>query len=189
MADINLGVEYTGRTTTEAQRENARVTTAVIQRLVAQGVPADRIKSAGFGLYPQTTYDQQSRTERLTGYRVSNRLTVTVTDLSRVGAVVDAAIAAGATNVFDVSFTAQDVSSVKAEALRRAVADARAKAEAIAAALGVKLGRVLSAADDTTSAGPPVLMRLKSAEAASPTPFLPGGVKVHARVAVQFALE
>jgi uncharacterized protein YggE len=142
LAYVNLGVENTGRNTTEAQRENARVTTAVIQRLVAQGVPADRIKSAGFGLYPQTTYDKPSGTEKITGYRVSNRLSVAVTDLARVGAVVDSAIAAGATNV-----------------------------------------------DDVSSAGPPVLMRMKAADAAPSTPFLPGEVKVHARVTVQFALD
>lgn len=188
-AYVNLGIENTARTTAEAQRDNARVTTAVIQCLLAQGVPADRIKSAGFGLYPQTTFDPQSRTERLTGYRVSNRLTVTLTDLSNVGAVVDAAIAAGATNVYDVSFTARDVSSIQAAALRKAVLDARAKAQAMAESLGVKVGRVLSATDDVSAAGPPVLMRLKSADSAATTPFLPGEVRVRAQVTVQFALE
>ncbi len=189
IAYVSLGVENFARTTTEAQRDNARATTAVIQRLVGAGVPADRIKSAGFGLYASSSFDKNKGTERIDGYRVTNRLSVTVTDLSRVGAVVDAAIAAGATHIYEVRFTAQDTSQVKADALRRAVAEARAKAEVIAESLGLKLGRVVSAVDEVSAFGPPLLMRMKGAADAAPTPFLPGDVKVTARVTVQFALD
>lgn len=188
VAYLSLAVEIQARTTTEAQRENARLTTAVIQRLVGVGIPVEKIKSAGFALYPVTSIDPKSGKPRSDGYQVTNRLSVTVTDLSRVGPAVDAAIAAGATNVSDVQFTAEDLGKVQVEALRRAAANARERAQTIAEALGLKLGPAVSVTDETSTAGPPVLYRMKAAGEAAATPFLPGEARVQARVTVQFSL-
>ncbi|MGE5508631.1 MAG: SIMPL domain-containing protein [Chitinophagales bacterium] len=191
VAHVQLAVETLAKTTVEAQRENARLTTAVVTRLGGLGLPKDAIKSAGFSIHPVTTYDAAKGKQLLTGYQVNNRLSVTVKDLDRVGTVVDTAVAAGATTVYDVTFTTANVSAAEAEALRRACAQARRKAETMSGALGLTLGKVLSVSDEVSTSGPPYLMYAKAsgaADAAPSTPFMPGEVKVRARVTVQFAI-
>jgi uncharacterized protein YggE len=192
VAYVQLAVETFAKTTVEAQRENARLTTAVIVRLGGLKLSEDAIKSAGYSVRPVMVYDNTKGKQELTGYQVNNQLSVTVADLEKVGAVVDTAVAAGANAVYDVTFTASDVSGVQAEALRLACAEARAKATVIADSLGVKLGRVLSVADEAPASTQPYLRYAKAgvaAEAAPPTPFLPGEVKVRARVTVQFDID
>lgn len=190
VAYVQLAVETFAKTTVEAQRENARLTTAVIGRLAGLGLPKDAIQSAGFSVHPVMVYDNTKRKQQLTGYQVSNRLSVTVRDLVKVGAVVDGAVGAGANAIYDVTFTAEDVSAAKAEALRRACAEVKAKAQVMSDALGLKLGKALSVSDEVSPSNPPYVLYAKSAagDAAPTTPFVPGEIRIRARVTAQFAL-
>ncbi|MDI6871999.1 MAG: SIMPL domain-containing protein [Bacillota bacterium] len=194
VAYVTLGVETQAKRALEAQQENARLITSVIQRLAALGVPQERVRSSGFHVYPVRVYDKNSGVDRLVGYRVSHRITVTLTELDKVGPVIDGAVAAGANNVDDVRFFVEDLGRVKLEALRRAAGEARAKAEVMAQALGATLGRVVAVSDETAM-GPSSFLAREAfskgdlAGAAAPTPILPGELTVRARVTVRFALS
>lgn len=192
VAYVVLGVETQAKSALEAQRENARLITAVIQRLSALGVAAQDVESSGFSLFPVRVYDKEGGGERTAGYRVSNRVSVTLTDLAKVGPVIDGAVAAGANNVQQVSFSVREPWRLQQEALRRAAGAAEAKAAVLADALGARLGAVLEVVDETAG-GPPVLFAKEvfgRGEAdAGPTPILPGELEVRARVRVRFALD
>ncbi|MGE5554068.1 MAG: SIMPL domain-containing protein [Betaproteobacteria bacterium] len=191
VAHVALGIETQAKSVVEAHQENARRSTAVVQRLVSLGVARQMIASTNFNVYPVRVYDEKTKIDRLIGYRVSNRITVTLTDLDKVGAVIDGAVAAGANNVDDVSFSALDPGRAKLEALRQAATEARRKAEVIAEALGAKLGRVIVAAEGA-EVGPPVLYERTTLKGAAPqasTPIQAGDLKVQARVTARFTLE
>lgn len=191
VAYVTMAVETHAGTALEAQRENARRITAVVTRLLACGVPQEGIESSGFSLYPERVYDKEAGGDRVSGYRVTNQVTVTWTDLDKVGNIIDAAVGAGANQVARVTFSVADPGRAKQEALRKAAAEARTKAETLAQALGVRLGRVLSAAEETAGFDPPVFAvreRTFGAGDAS-TPLFPGELTLRARVAVRFAIE
>jgi uncharacterized protein YggE len=80
-------------------------------------------------------------------YRVSNNVQVTIRDLDNVGTILDAAVEAGANNIFGVDFALDDPSVVESEARQKAVEDARAKAEELATLNGVTLGDVVSVSE------------------------------------------
>ena len=79
--------------------------------------------------------------QRLTGYRVVRQMTAKVRDLDRLGDVLDGLVAAGANEVHGAQMSASDPSAAEHEALRAAITAARAKADALAEAGGVTLGR------------------------------------------------
>ena len=91
------------------------------------------------GADPRFNYPVQDTT-----YRAHDAIEVRIHDVSRVGAVLDTALGRGITDISEVRFTATDVSAPQVEALREATVRARKQAEAIAAAGGLQLGRVLS---------------------------------------------
>ena len=85
----------------------------------------------------------------LEGYIASNVVQVTLDDLARIGTVIDSAIQAGANRVQGIAFTLRDPDAARVAALRQAAANARAEADVLAAALGLKVLRVLTADEDS----------------------------------------
>ena len=84
-------------------------------------------------------YDYQGGDEKVSGYNASSTLAVKVTDMDKVGPVIDAAFAAGANTLNGITYSATDTEEAKAEALKKAVADAKAKADVLAEASGLKI--------------------------------------------------
>jgi hypothetical protein len=116
---------------------------------------------------------------------------VATDDLPQVSKVIDEAMGASANDVRGLSFTLKNEAEVRGRALREAVAKGKAQAEAIAAALGVKIHRVQSA----DAAGEPPIVRpmmmgmaMAKSEAAPPTPVEPGTLDVHATVNLTFEI-
>jgi uncharacterized protein YggE len=135
-AIIILGVETRAATSQAAGAENARRQTAVIDTLKKLGIPAERIRSAEFTVYPERVWDNEGRTSRITGYVARNTVEVRVDDLSKVGPVIDAALAKGANTMHSLQFESSKADSARREALAIAVRQARADADAMAAAAG-----------------------------------------------------
>src|SRR5262249_59205960 len=119
---------------------------------------------------------------RLIGFRASNVLAAELTDLTKVGAAIDAGIGAGANQVQGISFGLADDLPFRLQALRTAGARARVKAEALAAGLGVTLGLVEAAPE----AGFQVTPLNERGPAAVSTPVLPGGLVVHGDIQVGY---
>jgi uncharacterized protein YggE len=133
------------------------------------------ISAPDVGIHPQYDY---RKGQKLIGYRVSRQMQVKVRDLDRLGEVMDGVVAAGANEVFGAQMSAADPSAAEHAALEAAMAAARTKADVLAAAAGVKLGRVARIEEAADDGGMPMpkmrMMGAMSAEAAD------GGTEVAA---------
>lgn len=162
LAEVAFAVETFADSAREAGRLNAARMDRVIAALVAAGVPRSEIETRNYSVHPEYVHEEGRREPRLRGYRAMNQMVLETTRLERVGDYIDIALGAGANRMDGISFRLRDPSPPQAEALREAVTRARASAEAIASALGVRLGPVL---DASTNADPirPMYARQESA--------------------------
>ena len=121
---------------------------AIIEAIKAMGIDTKDIKTVGIDLSPQYS---NSSTPKITGYRMSQQLQVTVRDLDKAGDVVDTATAKGATEVNGLWFEVGDPAGPMDEARAAAIAQARTSAQKMAAAAGVSLGAVVSISESMAS--------------------------------------
>ena len=135
VAVISLGVNVRSAEAPRAQAEANEVIAKIREALTAAGIDEEDISTGYINLY--AAYDYSSSVERITGYNASSTLAVKVTDMTRVGEVIDLAFGAGANMLDGVSFSAKDDTAARAEALKAAVADAKAKADVLAEAAGL----------------------------------------------------
>jgi uncharacterized protein len=185
MATLMIGVTTQGTSAAEALAENSKATEAVIARLTASGVEARDMQTSNLSINPNWTgYD--SSTPTISGYVASNMLTVRVRALETTGAILDAAVADGANTLNGMTFGLADPEPAYNEARKEAVADARAKAELLAEAAGVKLGPVLSISDAGAMTDPAPMYR--DAVAASPVPVQGGELGLVANVSVTWQI-
>ncbi|MCP3143071.1 SIMPL domain-containing protein [Pyxidicoccus xibeiensis] len=192
-AFIDLAVETLAPTAKAAGEQNAKRMEKVIAALTSAGIARRDIQTRNYSVYPDYAPQGPNEQEpKLRGYRVSNLVSAHVTELSRVGSLLDQALAAGANRVDQVRFGLSREDAVQGEALRQAVARARKSAEVLAASLNVKLGAVL---DVSTVTEPPRLYAARFAMAevadarASTTPIQPEEQTVQAKVTLIFAIE
>jgi hypothetical protein len=191
-AVVSLGAVVEAKNALDAQKQIAQVMQRVIRDIKAQGIPEEKIRTAGLSLNPVYSHPapkagQEPEAPRIVGYRASNTVRVQVDDTERVGAVIDAGITAGANQLNSLSFDLRDDLKFRKQALQLAAQEARAKAEAIASALNLQLGEVIEVREE---AGPPTypVERRFAAPAAAATPVQPGQVQVNAGVTVRFRL-
>jgi hypothetical protein len=185
MATLMIGVTTQAATAAEALAANTAATDAVIDRLSASGIEARDMQTANLSINPNWTgYD--SATPTISGYVAANMLTVRVRDLATTGAVLDAAVTDGANTLNGLTFGLADPEPAYAAARKEAVADARAKAELLAAAAGVTLGPVLSIADGGAMTDPAPMYR--EAVSAAPVPVVGGELGLIATVSVTFGI-
>src|SRR5205807_1588410 len=119
----------------------------LIDALKAAGIPTESIQTSSVSLAPVTS----DSGDAVIGYTASNSVTATIANVARAGEIVDAAVAAGANQVDGPNLTVSDQSALYKSALKAAVADAREKAQALAAASGLHVGAVSSVEEDTSS--------------------------------------
>lgn len=187
---VRIGAESRARTPKEAQGANAEAMTAVQQRLTAAGVPKDAIRTVVVSL--QQEFDYKDGRQTLRGYLARNVIEVRVDDLSRLGEVLDATVAAGATSIQSLRFDLKERAAAEREALASAVADGMARAEAAAKGAGRTIERVVRIEES----GPPSIIRPQGAESfarmaadAPPTPIAEGEIEIRARVSVTAAMK
>jgi uncharacterized protein YggE len=141
---IDFGVTTHATHSQEAAAQNARQLDAVLAAVKQSAGPTATFKTIGYALNPNYQYHVSGGEPTITGYTASNTVQVTLDDLARIGSVIDSATQAGANHVQGIQFTLRDQDAVRATALREAALRARAEAEVLAGALGLKVVRVLS---------------------------------------------
>jgi uncharacterized protein len=177
-ATVSFGVQTQAASAKAALAENATAMKQVIAALVDAG--AKDLRTETVSLSPTFADDQ-----RLQGYTALNSVSATVT-YAAAGSTIDAAVDAGANQVYGPAPVAGDTDALYAKALADAVANAREHAKALAAAAGATVGAVVSVAE---SGSAPVPMYAKAADAAAPTPVVPGTEETTASVTVTFELS
>ena len=190
-AQLSVAIETTGKTAEEAASRNASLADKVTAALKSKLGDKGKISTGGYSLNPQ--YDQRPGHENpaIVGYTASNSIVVETGAIDLVGALIDSAISAGANRFDYLNFTVKNDVKARAEAVAVATRDARAQADALASALGVKLGKVVRA---STLAQPrPIVMQRAEmpmiASARAATPVEPGEITVSATVSLTFEIE
>ncbi len=188
-AILFIAVVTQNRNALTAQAENAAQSDAVIRALKAAAGTGAEIKTSGYSLTPQRVY-KEGQPPTITGYEARNTVTVTLNDLTRVGAVIDAASQAGANNVDSVSFTLRKDRPARNEALTEATRTAIAKAQVIAQALGGRVTRIVEVQEGGTTPRP--IYKFTGEEnirAAQSTPIEVGTLDIRSQVQLIAEIE
>ncbi|MEO7716483.1 MAG: SIMPL domain-containing protein [Capsulimonas sp.] len=184
-----LGVTTISRNQADAVSSNAARVKAVLAALHAGGVTDKDIQTQYYTVQPQ--YDYKKSPAPLTGYQVSNSIQVTIRDLTKGGVIIDQATKAGATDVNGLAFDLSDRKKAEGAALVAAVANARSKADLMAGASGVSLGRLISLDEGGAPTYQPVMfnMRAGASDAAETTPIVPQEIVVTADVTIVYDID
>lgn len=144
IAYINIGVHTENANASEAVSANTAQTEKVIASLKAAGVDAKDIQTTNFSIYPQQKYDNNGQPTGEIVYMVDNTVAITVRDISKLGELLDAAVKAGANNIYGITFDVSDKEAALSQARADAVANAQQIAKELADASGVTLGQVMT---------------------------------------------
>lgn len=154
IAVANIGVQVANADVKAASSEAQKIMNAVLAAIKEQGIAEEDIQTSGFSIFadfgPAGPTGEQAQTPL---YRVSNNINATVRDLDQVPAVLDAAIGAGANNIFGVNFSVDDPSEAASAARAQAIDNAQVKAEDLAQLTGLQLGTVVSVSEIIGSRG------------------------------------
>jgi uncharacterized protein len=224
MAELTVGVQTTSTSAAQALRENATRMLHVVQAIMALGVSQTDIETTALSVsplyplfYPQLGQPQwpmvspyrqpgpsaiASEVQPLVGYRVSSTAKVVLRDTNRSGEMLDTAVAAGANSGIGIAFRLRDDAAVRRAVLEAAGREARAKADALAAAVGKQLGDPIRVSEDTSGL-PTQGGELRRNGSVLPQgtfggfldgvhlnapPGMPGELTIHARVQVTYRL-
>ncbi|HEY7827073.1 MAG TPA: SIMPL domain-containing protein [Candidatus Limnocylindrales bacterium] len=144
VADLHLGVAVSRPSVKAAQADAAAAMTKVLAALKALGIDDKDIQTSNVSLQPTYDYQNGSNPPRITGFQMSNSVTITVRDLAKVGDAIDNSLAAGATSVDGVTFRVSDQTAAEAQARQAAMTEARAKADTLASSAGIAIAGVAS---------------------------------------------
>ena len=189
---ITISAESRASNPREAQRRNTEAMTPVLDKLKAAGVPADAIRTIAYDVQYEWEWVNNRRVGK--GYLARNTIEVRVDNIDRVGEYLEIAAGSGATALGGIRWDLKDRAKLEREALRLAVSDARAKADAAAAGAGRSIDRVIRI-DEGTLYGPPVpLPRLAMAEArqaadAAAPPISAGQTEIRVNVTLTAVLK
>ena len=199
-AVVSLAIETAARTAREAADQNATVMDRIVAALRRLDIPEDQIRTTAYNMYPEYRHydgrdpEMAQRQPEIIGYRVMNQVSVTVDGASRAGAVIDAALAAGANRVDGLYFQLREneTDAVRSEALREAMTKARAEAALLAEAADLDLGAPIEISTSYGYMPPPMPMPMYARDMAMsapapPTPVQPGSVEVQASVNIVYS--
>lgn len=191
MATIGAGVTTQAPTATEALRQNSAEMAKVIARIKALGIAEKDIQTTGISLSARYDYDQDTRQQVFRGYDVSNRVSVNLRRIEDTGAVLDALVVAGATDLSGPSFSIENDEAAKDAARKRAIERAQAQAQSYAALLGYDGAKVLAISESIEGRGMmPEMgkMRMAADAVASAAPVQPGMVSTGVSITIKYEL-
>jgi uncharacterized protein YggE len=181
-AVFTFGVSANAPTAAAALAGNAAQMNKLIAALKGKGIAPADIQTAEVSL----SANRNQSGSRIFNYTASNSVTALVRAIANAGPVIDAAVAAGANQLSGPTLSSTDQQALSRRALAAALADARARANVIAKAAGVRLGKVLSVSEE--SATPFPVEGRAAASPAAATPIEAGTIQIEADLTVTFAI-
>ena len=189
IAIISAGVTTLDKTATGAIEQNAAQMEQVRAALKRAGIAERDIQTSSFNLNPEYRYEN-NLPPVLTGYRVSNQVSVRFRDIKATGKILDALVAQGANQINGPSLTIDKPEQAMDEARVKAIAAGQVRAELYARALGKKVVRMLSISESGGySAPPPIMMRATMADSAAKTAIDPGEQQLSVSLSMSFELQ
>jgi len=200
LALLNVGVEATGATVSEARQEAATAMNDIVDALHSQDIKDKDIRTRFFNISPRYDFQEvleggiRNHKQVLVGYMVSNSASIKIRNLDSVGAIVDDVAEAGrdATRINGISFTVEDPSPFMVSLREQAIMDALAKAHQFADVTGVALGRLVLISESgrgTPVVGPVMENTLFAKSAAAPTEISGGELEIRMTVQAVFDIE
>jgi hypothetical protein len=182
-AILLISVVTQARQAIEAQQENATRSEAVLRAVKAAAGSGSEVKTSGYSLQPQRVY-KEGQPPAISGYEARNTVSVTLSDLTKVGAVIDAASQSGANDVAGISFTLRQDRPARDKALSEATREAMSKAQVIASALGGRVARVVEVQEEGFQRPQPIYQsgEFAMARPAASTPIEVGSLEIRSRV-------
>jgi len=187
---VSIAAESRAKTAQDAQRMNTDAMNAVLEKIKSLGIPPDAIQTTGYNLQPE--FDYAGGRQTLRGYVARNQVQVRVDTLAKTGDVIGAAVGVGATNVSGVRFDLKDRDAVERDALRRAVQDARQRANSAATGAGVSIDRVIRVEEHRDMGGDPrpiPMMAMRNEAAQAAVPVEAGEIEVRVRVTLTVSIR
>jgi uncharacterized protein YggE len=151
---LSLGVESVSETAQAASKDNNKRMETVLAALKQAGVNAKDINTAYYTIWTETLAPSGSSTAPGVRYHVSNQVNVLVNDPSKLSALIDTVIEAGATNISGINYERKDTQTLEAQARAEAIKDAQARAADLARLNGARLGPVAQVSEVIGSAAP-----------------------------------
>jgi hypothetical protein len=196
IAKISFSVVAAGKTVKAVTDDSNKKMNAIVDQLKGLGIKAEDIQTSEYNLYPEYNYptvtsSSSSKAPSIVGYNLSQTVNVKIRDLTKSDDALDKAISAGANQVGSLTFDIDDASQVKNQAREKAFQAARTKAEQMANAAGVKLGRVVTFSESTSAMPMPYAnfaMKAESANVAAPS-LEPGSKEMNISVSVTYEIE
>lgn len=187
VAYVMLGVETQAPGAREALDENNRAMQQLLDTLERQDIPSKQVQTASFNVSPMYRHDDvRNAPPRITGYQVTNQVRVKVSKLDGLGGLLDAVVDVGANRIHGVQFDIDDPDEATDEARKKAIEDARRKAELLAEAAGARVGRPLRIEESSGDSPPEPMHRMMAA--AESVPMAQGEQEVTARLSVTYEL-
>lgn len=187
-ARIAAAVVNQAPTADAAAQENATAMNRALSAVAALGIPPNKIQTSNYSILPQYSNATIANNRNITGYQVTNELTITVDDLSKLGSISDTLVRNGANQLGSVDFTIADPKPLTERARTAAVNDAKAKAQTLATAAGVRLGPLLSIQEGPGVFRPTPFAAPRALEAAS-TPIAIGEQPIIVAVTLTYAIQ
>ncbi len=150
MATVSVGINISGTDISGVVQDSNETIAAITAAMQAIGIAPEDIQTTGFNVWPEDIWDNM--TGQPTGekrYHVDSMMQINIRNIDNVGKVLETALNNGANNIYGLSFGIDDTGPLAEEARKAAIADARARAQAMANELGLTLGEVSSASDQS----------------------------------------
>ena len=190
-AIVTISVVTQNKQALTAQQDNAAKTDAVMRALKAAAGSGAEVKTSGYSLQPQRVY-RENQPPTISGYEARNSVTVTLSDLTKLGSVIDASAQAGANDVAGIAFTLRQDRQARDRALSEATQEAVSKARVIAQALGGRVVRIVEVQEEGFQQRPPVPLyqaEVMMAKRDVATPIEVGSLDIMSRVQVIAEVE
>ena len=154
LATISAGVLTEGDTARDALSRNNVAMARLIDGLKAAGIATKDIQTTNLNVSPRYTQAKEGRPATVSGYSVSNQVRITVRDIKKLGDLLDQAITLGANQMNRIAYEVSNAETLKDEARKLAMENARRRAQLYATAAGAQLGPVLRISENVTESGP-----------------------------------
>lgn len=193
LARLSAGVRTQAAEAKQALAANTQAMNKVFAAMRRAGIADKDMQTSNVSVRPiyasHPPGQPQTEPAKIIGYQVSNQVSVVVRDLSKLGTDLDAFVGAGANQLYGVSFDIANPEPLQDRAREAAVKDAIRKAELMTKAAGVKLGKLLTMSESSSSGPVPKMALARAAMEAAPVPTAAGEQSVEARVNLTFAIE
>ncbi len=186
---LQAGMTTEATTARKALTDNNRVMRDLLRELEDSGISEDDIQTSNFNVSPKYTRPERGGVARISGYQVSNQVTVTVRQIERAGEILDTLVRLGANQMSGMSFEVSDADQLKDTARERAMKNAHRRAKLLADAAGADVGDVIAIAEDAAIHQPRPMAMRRSSMAESSVPVAAGSQELIARVTVTWQLK